>query len=337
VRPADQGPRFFEEFLDPARRSPEAVEGFDGTAWWSDTGAVRVRYPRSAGDGSDGRVLLGGDEPRAHVRATQLTLPDGERARLTTDQGFVQLSAQGSLRIEGELARRVEEGASARASGESVAEWQARVRASGDVWGTPSMRAAIEASTTLAELCELARGEGSAWTVLVAGGDLVVSGRIEVDGPLLLAAGGWIRVTGEVEAREIWTASEGGGRFQPHPYPAQLAFESPSENPLREPLHLAVLSAPLRPPRGVQRWGLPRVEGRDGAGRFEVRFLGEREAADGSLLRVGPVSDPRLLEGCESVQLWIELRMEPGTVWEPPVVDHIELSWFEGASSAEGR
>jgi len=254
-----------------------------------------------------------------------------------SDHDFVLLSAQGSLHIEGELSRRVEVGATMRASGESVAAWKARVRSSGEPWRTPGMRAAIEAATTLAGLCEHAREEGPAWTMLVAGGDLVVSGRIEVDRPLLLAAGGWIHVTGEVEAREVWIASEGGGRFQPHPYPAQLAFESPSVNPLREPLHLAVLSAPVRPPRGVERWGRPRVEGRDGAGRFEVRFLGEREVADGTLVRMGPVDDPRLLEGCESVQLWIELSMEPGVAWEPPVVDHVELSWLESAHPGEGR
>jgi hypothetical protein len=29
--------------------------------------------------------------------------------------------------------------------------------------------------------------------------------------------------------------------------------------------------------------------------------------------------------------------MEPGTAWEPPVVDHVELSWFESEHPSEGR
>ena len=77
--------------------------------------------------------------------------------------------------------------------------------------------------------------------------------------------------------------------------------------------------------------------GKPGEALYAVRFLGEREVADGTLVRMGPVDDPRLLEGCESVQLWIELSMEPGVAWEPPVVDHVELSWLESAHPGEGR
>ena len=32
-----------------------------------------------------------------------------------------------------------------------------------------------------------------------------------MDGPLLLVAGGWIRVQGRVEGREVWRTPEGGG------------------------------------------------------------------------------------------------------------------------------
>ena len=332
VRPAEQGPRYAEDFLDPSRRSPEPMGSVEGTAWWGTHGAVRIRLPKSAGDGRHGPVELVGDEARPALAATRLRVGPDQSAQLVPRSGLVVLAAQGSLSVEGELTRSIEEGPSARLAGESLVEWSARVAEAGLEWAAPSMRAHVEQAASLAAFLERAKEEGHAWTVLVAGGDLLVSGRIQVDGPLLLAAGGWIRVTGEVQAREIWTASEGGGRFQPHPYPSELGFEEPSENPLRERLRWGVLSAPVRPPRGVERWRRPQVAGHRGGGGYTVRFLGEREGAQGERERVGPVDDPRLLEGCDSLQLWIELWMDPGGPWDPPSVDRVELTWVEGSA-----
>src|SRR5690606_15277391 len=149
-------------------RSPVAVPGVDGTAQWAGDGLVRVRLPAAAGDGGAGRVELNGAVEDSDVHAVSLHVPTDATAKLTAE-GLVVLRAQGSLVIDGRL-ERADSGAAALgelepAAGDTLSIWLARA------------------------------GElGAGWTVLVAGGDLVVRGELEVDGPLLLVAGGMLRI-----------------------------------------------------------------------------------------------------------------------------------------------
>lgn len=207
-------PRHREEFLAPGASSPEAVAEFDGTAHWSDSGAVRVRYPRAAGSGRDGHVVLDGEASTTDVHAIHLEVPEGVQARLPRT-GLVVLRAQGRLDVRGRLVRTVEAGLAARGEREEVERWLGRVRTGQLVFATPAMEPALAGGVGLDSFLQGVAPEDPAWTVLVAGGDLVVEGEIVLDGPLLLAAGGRIRVPGRIEAREVWKVREGGGNIRP--------------------------------------------------------------------------------------------------------------------------
>jgi len=156
-----------------------------------------------------------------------------------------------------------------------------------------------------------------------------------VDGPLLLVAGGRIRVSGAVSAGRVWKLGEGGGTILPHgATPAPLELDEPLDNLLVEPVRLAVMSAPVRPSRGVVQWRPAIVDGSRGEGAFRVRFLGERESGPRQVEVFGPVDDVVLLEGCQAVRVLIELDVLPGDVWDPPRVDSVQLAWNE---PLEGR
>ena len=85
--------------------------------------------------------------------------------------------------------------------------------------------AGVEGPLALSEwLADVAVAD-PAWTVVIAGGDLVVRGSIEVGTPLLLVAGGRIRVYGRVRAAEdqLRLLGRGGGSdLNPTASPADL-------------------------------------------------------------------------------------------------------------------
>lgn len=299
VRPEGAG-ELYLTFLDDARFSPIAVEGVDGTAHWSDTGQVRIRFLAAAGDGRDGHVSLAGDGAQRDVQAVDLHLPAVARASRSGPGAWV-LRAQGTMLIAGRLVRSGSggDGPMTFAEGEPLSGWLERV---------------LERDPS--------------WTVLIAGGDLVIDGSVEVDTPLLLAAGGRIRVQGRVRAREqqLWLLGDGGGfDVDPTRSPAQLEMDQPHFNPLRETLHVAAVSSPLPPWGRAEHWLSAQAGGRAGGGRWRVRYV-----PAGDVRTEVAVDHPRLLDGSGPIRLLIELEMPPGGAWDPPLVDFVRLTWDGG-------
>lgn len=329
-------------FLDPQMRSTEAVEGTDGWASWSDRGVVTVRYPAAAGTGAEGRVQLGEGPPSVDVHATYLELPatseaGGAPAVCTLPpSGLVVLRAQNRMTLSGRIERRVEDPERTRQDGESVAAWLRRVRRSEEGFAVAAMDGLLDPERSLSDWLEDARARDEAWTVLIAGGDLVVDGEIDVDGPLLLVAGGFLRIPGTIRAREVWKLREGGGPdIEDYDVEAGLWMDPPLRNPLVEPLRVGIYSAPIRPPRGVSRWHPATLSGRHNSGRYSVSYRAERLGPDGEL-EVIHVQDPSLLTGFPSLRLLVELEVSPGGIWNPPLVDHVELYWDEPTPAVDG-
>jgi hypothetical protein len=306
-----------EAFVDARLRSTVAVPGADGTASWSGNGRIEVRWPAAAGSGADGVVTLAGEEPRRDVHALALELPSGADVRLSSAPGLVVLRAQGALRIAGRLTRST---------------------------GRPP-RPMTFARGRLSDWLAAAQAgpEAPDWTVLVAGGDLVVDGEIALDTPLLVCAGGRIRVGGLVRAGrpdQLFRLGEGGGEGLAAANVELLEIDPPIGNPLVRPLRFAVFSGPI-PPRGeVGEWltaeALGSSAARPGAasgGSWSVRYVPSIGAAD--LAALAPVDHPRLLTRPGPMHLLIELVVEPGPAWRPPFVDLVRLSWLEAGQGGE--
>jgi hypothetical protein len=294
-------------FLDRTEFLSVAVPGTDGLAHWSDGGVLSVRFPKAAGEGAHGALDLRGLEDRHDLQATTLSVAKGAQVDLGAGPGLRVLRAQGRVHIAGHLGRRISQTDEPRpgpaipghpyVDGESLSQW-----------------------------LERARAEDWPWTVLIAGGDLVIDGDLVVNTPLLLVAGGWIRVEGRVDQPpgQLWLLSEGGGlRMDPTATVPDLVIEAPDGNPLKQTLHLAAVSAPL-PARVISyRWLEPLVGGRQGAGRYEVSYL----PATGPVERGRAVKHPRLLEGEGPVRVLLELFVTPGPLWDPPSLDFVTLRW----------
>lgn len=327
-----------EDFLDTARRSPVVVEGATGTAHWESTGSVGIRFPAAAGDGRDGAVELGGDEERTEIAATELLLSEGQRCKLTSQPKLVVLASQGSMVIDGVLWRSLEGLIPDLEQLEPVSDWFQKVRLDKRKWTQPAME--FEGANSLSDWLKMARSLDPGWTVLIAGGDLVIRGDILIDAPLLMVAGGRIRSSGGVKSVGTFLLGGGGGAAgmvprSPNNLQAPLWIDPPDHNPLRQKQTWAIRSAPMRPPGGVQRWLPARVGARMGSGSLRVAFTGERDLPSGGIDELGPVDDPVLLGPCEAVRLLIELEMPPGSPgepWDPPSVDFIELAWDQDDS-----
>jgi hypothetical protein len=263
---------YVESFLDTDLRSPAEVPEADGTALWSGNGRVEIRYPAAAGDGSIGNVSLAGGEARDELSARTLEVARSETVTLKSEPGLVVLRAQRRLTIAGTLVREVTGERPSFAKRETLSDWLAAAR----------------------ERDLAARRDGAVsppnWTVLIAGGDLTISGRLRVWGPLLLVAGGRIRISGEIECAPADAAqghrltptsflpkpsdgyadrASGGMVFihwdpmGPEHRPVVLGaselpwvLDPPTRNPLRagEKLVYQVLSAAIPPAGGVARW-----------------------------------------------------------------------------------
>lgn len=334
---------YTEDFLRTPRgslRAQGAVAGFDGTPVWSDTGRVEVRYPAAAGDGRDGVVTLGEREVRTDVHATRLELPAGTTCALAGGGGVCVLRAQGALRIAGTLRR---EGAGTDA---------ARLRAF-----EPELIDDAKPSgpaLTLTRWLERARTsqrrtdglEPPPWTVLIAGGDLTIEGRIEVDGPLLLCAGGMLRIPGQVRGAEgqefgqIWILGDGGG-LAVHPPPnvvkQALAVDPPiGPNPLREPLRLCAQSQSLPQTAAEVHWLYADARGSDSSrnGAWSVHYLLASSVKSGVDPSATWVDDPALLSATGQgwsgpVVYFVELVVPVGGNWTPPFLDSLRLRWEE--------
>ena len=297
------------DFLDTSLRSPIGVPGMDGTATWSGDGTVRLRIPAACGSGIEGELSLEGDVDIDDLNSLRLNVPKGVRTGLTAP-GLIVLRSQGSLRIDGVLERR----------GNGAA-----------VFDDPS-------ALTVSQWLARAKSAEREWTVLVAGGDIIVSGEVLMDGPLALIAGGRIRIVGEVKAPagRLWLVGEGGGlsvdSLALHP---SLRIDEPLNNPLAGPLTFAVLSSPLPPWGGVDRWLGASGSGRNGVGAWRVLFLPQDLEISGAQVRgdsFDPKDDPRLLPPKGGLRLLIQVSALPPSgvgvePWVSPVVDRAELRW----------
>lgn len=320
---------YLESFASSASRSAEVWEDADGTALWTASGRVEVTLARVCGDGADGELDLSGALEAADSRATRVQVGRENDAQLSATSNLVVLRAQTSIRIDGQL-RRVLPTSTAP---DCDSEWFAALRSS-----------PLESSEALQRM----EREGVRATVIVAGGDLVIEGRLECSTPLILIAGGRIRVSRQavVEAPRLWfldpTTENLAHQVRGHRIGAgeRLAWgmERARTNLLRTPLRVAVLSSSL-PPSGAARFEFgPRVTLHHGAGRARVRYLGDRPVGSTSRSRSPLVDDPALLVGCSTLRLLIELEVLPGDgsgldPWDPPWVDDVLIE-FEPARGA---
>jgi len=324
--------RSLESFASTATRSAEVWPGAHGAAWWEDSGRVEVRLPAAIGDGRDGDVALHGPNDARVVRATSVLVADGSDALLAAPEGVLELRSQSSVHIAGRLARTRSLDA-ARAA--CASEWM-RAIASSKLDVEDALRALVAAQVDV--------------TVVIAGGDIVLDGWLEFDSPLVLIAGGRVRVSrrARVETPGLWLLDQGAERFAHHVggqrvgAAERLAWRLPllDRNVLRAPLRLALLSTSL-PAAGARRFAYgPSVTLHHGTGRARVRYLGER--AVGADPKSAPllVDDPALLVGSSTLRLVIELEVFPAAagleaVWDPPWVDDVLIEYEPTGTSGQ--
>jgi hypothetical protein len=303
----------------------ELPSGADGTALWAGDGRLALRWPAAAGDGWDGEQRPeSGQMLPASLRATRLELRGEHRLPA---EGLVCLRAQGRFELHGRLLRRVQRGPAAPLAGEPAADWWRRLR------GLPPEALATELAfdphLDLSTWLQQAERSQAPWTVLIAGGDLILSGDLDLDGPLVLVAGGTVRIGGALVASECVTSlpRRGEPRFGA-PRPLPLAIDGPRGNPLRVPLCFAIRARLPLPGPGFTGWADAEAVAWPGSGELGLTYCGFRRGAQGEPLRVGPVEDPRLLEDASELEFQAELRVFPGTPeWDPPWLDSLRVHY----------
>lgn len=316
VVPAGPGEFHVETFLGTEGRSPVAVPGVDGTAHWSGDGLVSVRLPAASGSGRAGRVELEGELALRDLHTVSLLVPHGREATLTSE-GLVVLRSQGSLVIDGRLSRPA---------------------------GGPSTLGELEPATaeTLSDWLERARDLDAPWTVLIAGGDLSVRGELDVAGPLLLVAGGLLRLpgSGRITSRVgfVRLLGDGGGPGSPSTAGRMaLAIDEPLINPLAERMAFAVLSGPIPVTGGVSRWVDSFVNAEARGGRVEVLFVPDDSRLDDPMEEWGARAHVAGLGDAPRLRILVRIEVDPpdprgtgpvpppNTLWNPPVVDDVTL------------
>jgi hypothetical protein len=226
-------------------------------------------------------------------------------ATLPKEPGSVVLRSQGAWRQFGALQRR------------TGSEWKI---SPGD-WVEQNPGSSVD------ELLQFASEEDCNWTVLVAGGDLVLKGDFEVDTPVVLIAAGRVRIEGRISCPpgELYKVGDGGGSSGTQSLQTlSLTLPEAGMNPLREAQRYAMVTSSL--PRWVAdrfEWDRLSVGARDGGGRAEVLFL----PSQGPVELDRCVTHPRALPPFEPLRILILLTVEPGGKWDPPSVDFIHLSW----------
>ncbi|HEV8111292.1 MAG TPA: Ig-like domain-containing protein [Planctomycetota bacterium] len=337
-----------EEFDGRLLFSPVAVPGYDGTAYWKDSGRVEVRYPAAAGNGEAGVVVLGAREDRADVQATSIELPKDSECRLSSKPGLVVLRCQGRMSIGGKLVRE--------------APWDAHTKDDATLNRWEELCASRRTSSqSLSDWLAEVRAADANWTVLIAGGDLAIDDSLTTTTPLLLVAGGRVRVSGLVHGAShfveggtgtvgcVYLLREGGGfgivPTRPHVAPI-LVDEPQGPNPLRVPLRFAALSGPI-PQRGeIVRWltqesggssdrvGEAAVEGGSPeppiGGTWRVRYLRDFAAVPNSSSALELVDNPGLFDPAGPVRFLVELELtvdDQARIWNPPWVDFVRLTW----------
>lgn len=315
------------DFADDLDFVPVLDRGSDGTARWIGNGRVDLRFPAAAGDGRSGEIVLSETEAGKDTQATGLSIP-AETNTLLTGEGLVVLRAQGRVNLDGSLTRR--------AAGGPLP----------GMWDPSKLILPQGEAESLSTWLKRASALDHPWTVIIAGGDLVVSGDIEVDTPLLLVAGGRIRGTGRPRAAEgqLWLLGEGGGFELPHQYNPNaspnvvppLIIDEPLHNPLARPLTFVALSSPVPKGQRPRFWLEAEVLGDRGArGDYRVQFLRADilQGGEDGLAKAARFDEPGLVldpnsGGGAPVRMRIELVVYPhrGT-WDPPFVDRVDLAW----------
>ena len=313
------------EFADDLDFVPVLDRASDGTARWSGNGRVDVRFPAAAGGGSAGEVTLGATEERADIEAVRLTLPEGVRTELE-GSGLVVLRSQGRIDLDGALFR------------------AAPAEPPPGMWDPSQLFLPVKDTESLSAWLRRARELDHPWTVIIAGGDLVVRGAIDVGTPLLLVAGGRIRGAGRPRAAagQLWLLGEGGGFELPHQWDPNaspnvvppLTIDEPIRNPLVRPLTFVALSSPVPKGQRPRLWLDADVLGHRGAGGdYRVQFMRADvlQGGEQGLLEADRFDQPGLVVdpgGGAPVRMRVELTVHPRRgPWDPPYVDRVELGW----------
>jgi hypothetical protein len=302
-----------------AFRRPPLTALFDGTLIGPANGGPSLEYPRAAGDGSAGEVLLSAWDGEPDVQATRLIVPAGAEVDLGAGPGLVLLRSQGLIEIRGQLVRR---------------------------GGDPEIPAFLGTTTRftpsgpdLSEFLARARLAEDPWTVLVAGGDVRIGGEVRTSGPLMIVAGGSILVDGRIEAPEIWKSRRGGENLV-RVRDLSLHIDPPLVNELRRPLRWAALSAPLRSSGTTPRWGEARLDADPGAGGVTCEFLGRLPGGPGGEEErvYGPVRDLELLAGCPVLEVLVVLSLPAGQgePWSPPRIRAVHVLSQAGTGAGRG-
>ncbi len=323
-------PESFEfDFMNADEHATVLDLSSSGTAFWGETGRVEIRYPRAAGNGSDGSLTLQGAMGKTSLHGTRVRIPAGEEL-LLPPKGLVVIRAQGRIDLEGDLIRRTTEA--------RVPMWEE----SGQM-----VSAGAASMESLSDWLKMAEESNQPWTVVIAGGDLVVRGKIDVDTPLLLVAGGWIRGRGRPKAApgQLWLLGKGGGFELPHHRDPRaranvdppLIIDEPIENPLREPLTFVAFSSPAPKVAAPRFWRAPEItayERPGGKDTVKVQYL---RVESGAFSEEGVSQAVRYDEPMGAmepggsggrVRLRIELTVYPKRGrWDPPFLDRVRLSW----------
>ena len=318
--------RHVESFLDARTLSTQAVPGSDGSARWSGNGRVEVLFPAAAGRGTDGDVQLpaGAFEGR-ELHAATLAVSQATSVSLKAP-GTLVLRSQGRIEVAGEL----------------------REERPSPVAGRPTLDAVLQAqrarlggrAPTVSEVVDALLDANVEAIVLVAGADLVITGSIELASPLVLIAGGRIRLASERQlrvprllfldagTRQLGFIDASGAPVLARAAEQDWVVDPPSANPLVRPLKLALYSSSIPPEGGAARWrSTPTVNLRAGAGAARVLYVGEHAPSAGSRAPDVVVDDPAALVDCPTVRLLVELEVFPGPVWDPPFVDDVTLEY----------
>ncbi len=289
------------DFLDDRALTSVRVPWADGTAH-AEGGRIVARVPAISGRGHAGEVVLEGEVPDVDVQAHRMTVPKGATARLSAGPGLRLLRSQGLLRVAGSLRR---------------------MGSGGDL--DPLIVDPDEpAGATASEFLSRAQGADRTWTMLVAGGDLWIEGDVIVDTPLILVAGGRIRIDGKVRSadNQLFLLGEGGSLAFHRAL--DLVLDPPLGNVLAGPISMALLTSPL-PGRVRDRYLWRGLEAgiAPGSGAARVRFL----AAGAPLEQSSLVDHPGQLPTDRPLRVLIELDLLDGETWDPPAVDFVSFSW----------
>ncbi len=311
-------------FDEPRDRSSEQPPDCAGTALWGGLEdeqitrrGLHLRYPAAAGSGEAGELEIVEPPTASDLQATRLTVPAGKSVDLSELVGPVVLRSQTVLEVRGRLTRN---GAGALNDPLTI-ELENASELREEHWKS--------LSAWIARLLDDDPARPWArqpWTVLIAGGDIRVpeGGSIGVEGPLVLVAGGWIRVGGEVLAQgDLWRTPEGGGVLASHSRLKRLplALDPPALNPLRVPFAVGLVTRPFPWTPRANGWNVL-LAGHEGVGRASAAFL---QGASGSSLG-GVLLDPGEL-GSGPVRALVRLEVPPGAgePWDPPRLERLRL------------